>query len=139
MCLYTLRISGVDTTTPIDPTLGATKNVTGVNNADVLGFETAVNDSLAFCIASFDGGDGDPFTTASSGWTMIASQDSGSSASSVASVGYANKDMATAGATGTCNVASSGQADGWSAYQFAIAPGAGGENTSILVPTGPWR
>ena len=125
-CAFVLRVSGADTTTPIlvVGTAANTSTPATVTEVDT----TGTDDCLAFTVLCFDGGDGDAFGTASSGWTWQASIDSvtgGSSSTSIAGLGYGTKPMATAGVTGDC-VVTAQVTDGAAAYQFAVAPGGGG-------------
>lgn len=91
-------------------------------------------DGLGFGVLSFDGGDGPTFTTSSTGWTIRQEIQSGTGAAN-ASGCVADKDMATAGSTGTLTIASA-LADGSAGFQFVITPAGGtvyNENLAITA------
>lgn len=132
-----LRISGVDTTTPINVSGTMSEEASGsTHTADSV--TTTAADCLAFYIDICDGSDTDPFTVSGTGWTEFSELAAGNSSTSVAgSIG--TKDQTTAGATGNATITLGGNADSGVAVQFAVAPTGGASGTTITVPTGPWR
>jgi len=113
-----LRISGVDTTTPINVT--GTAAYVASDSHSIPEVTTTVADCLAFYALVFDGGDGAPFSVAGTGWTEVDEQTSGTTGTD-ASGCWGTKSMPTAGATGAATVTST-VSDGSSSIQFAIAP-----------------
>ena len=113
-----LRISGADTTTPIN--ISATET-----SLPSLSFATpTVTSTVDGCLAiyglSFDGGDGYPFSVSGTGWAQTAELQAGS-AGSQSSGCWGEKEQTTAGATGDATVTSS-ISDGATYFQLAIAP-----------------
>ena len=116
--VWYLRVSGVDTSTPIN-VLG-TANAAAGNNLNALSIDTTVDNCLAFFLYSFDGGDGYPFSVSGTGWSLTDEQQV-STSGSVNSGCWGNKDQETSGATGNVLIGAS-TTDGQTAVQFAIAP-----------------
>ena len=115
-----LRISGVDTSTPISVAGTAAGQGNIGATAVIPEVTTTVDNCLAFYHLGFDGGDGYPFSVAGTGWTESDEQQSQTGAGGCSSC-WGTKEQATAGLTGDATVtASSG--DGMSYVQFAIAP-----------------
>jgi hypothetical protein len=116
-----IRISGADTTSPID--VKNFQDYLGAGSShDIEGVTTTVNNCLAFYGIAFDGGDGSPFGQPT-GWTEQGDAASGTD-SADASAAWGTKSMASAGATGTAVVSNSSY-DGASGFQLAIAPSGG--------------
>ena len=119
---FYLRISGHDTTTPINDKnfqlneLSATK--------DILEVTTTVDNCLAIYSLAFTRGDGFPFSVSGTGW---AEDDEGQTSASGSGVSgcFGSKDQVTAGGTGTATVTPS-QTAGASFFQIAIAPASDG-------------
>src|SRR5690606_32303621 len=88
---------------------------------NITGVDTTVDDTMAFYVNCFDGGDGTPFSVSGSGWSKSdeITADLGDSGS--ASGSWGTKHQATAGATGTVAV-NGNSSDGRSGFQFAVAP-----------------
>jgi hypothetical protein len=114
-----LRISGADTTAPINAQSFAISSATGVNPHVIPQITTTVDKCLAIYGLSFDGGDGALFSVASP-WTESAEQTNG--ATTLRNSGcWGTKAQATAGATGTASVTCA-QTDGAAYFQLAIRP-----------------
>lgn len=123
------RISGVDTTTPMDvtDTTGQSGTTTSPQSASVL---TVTADALAFTIAGMDAVV-IPSTLDTAGWTV--------DLNAITNVGNGNagvvigtKTMATAGNTGAVDYTQAA-AEAWAATQFAIRPTAGSGVTRALT------
>lgn len=119
-----LRVTGAHATAPIDVVGAETLTTADSLTHAIAGTTTTVADCLAFYLLSFDGGDGDPFSVAGTGWSQSAEIESGTGGAN-ASGCWGTRAMTSAGATGTATVTSS-SADSSGAFQFAIAPAAGG-------------
>ena len=118
-----IRVSGVDTTTPIH--LVGTPLYQTTSPYYVPQITTTVDDCLIFYALAFDGGDGFPFTVSGvGGWAEVDDQQSGT-AGTDASGCWGTKTMSGQGATGDAGVFSTVD-DGTSSIQFAVAPAAGG-------------
>ena len=116
--VWYLRVSGANTTTPIN-VLGSSNAGAGTNST-ALSVDTTTDNCLAFYLNSFDGGDGYPFSISGTGWTETDEQQV-STSGSANSGSWGNKDQETAGATGNVTITAS-TSDGQSTVQFAIAP-----------------
>jgi len=128
-----VRISGVDTDTPIN-SVGVQTTVTG-SSVTAASINTDVDDCLALCFGSFDGGDGNnsaPFGVSGTGWSYEDDGSSGTDGSSDCSGVWGKKAMPSAGATGNATISSDGTSDGMVGVQIAIAPGASGPETHQL-------
>ena len=118
-----LRISGVDTSSPF--------NAVGVF-ADSLppltipSLTTTDDECMVFALASFDGGDGDPFTLTGTGWptSIPVNQYLEQDALGAAASGFwVTKTVAVAGSSNDLAVGSS-EPDGMGGVQFALTPAA---------------
>lgn len=134
----TYRISGVDTTTPVN-VVGST-NISGFAPAGTTpapGLTTTVDDCLVFAAFAFSGGDAHPTTVSGTGWTENIERSSGTG-SSDASGGIATTTQTTAGTTADCTF-DPNVTDGWVAVQIAIAPSsatATGTGTVTIITPG---
>ncbi len=128
-----LRISGVDTTTPIN---AQNEGVSSGNasSRNVTGITTTVDDCLVFYALVLDGADGSPFSVSGTGWSESDELETPSGDNTDVSGCWGTKDMASQGATGTASV-SWNTSDGHSWCQFAIAPSAGGPNLQTIAAT----
>lgn len=128
-----IRVSGADTTTPIDVVGTGDIQAFSVTSHAISSVTTTVIDCLAFYGLTFDGGDGNPFTVAGTGWSE---SDEGNSGSGAGNVGFCwgTRGVAAIGATGDATVTSS-VADTSVANQFAIrgAAAVGGVNPALLA------
>lgn len=129
-----IRVSGAHASAPLDVT-GTGVSTSSTSHA-ITGVTTTVDECLAFYCLGFDGGDGYTFSVSGTGWSesQEAQYDTGGATVSGC---WGTKEQASAGGTGTATVTSS-VSDGAASFQFAIAPAAA-SNTSIVIPTGPWR
>lgn len=117
---FYVRISGVDTTTPIG-VIGSTLNLDNQNPTNVPSITTVNDNSLIIAAASFNGSDTSPYTvTGTTGWVEVDAYD-GARAGSVASGIFCYKDQVTAGTTGDC-IISTTSTDEVSCWQFSINP-----------------
>ncbi len=116
-----IRVSGVDTTNPINVTGTAQSDIGGTNHV-INSINTTVDDCLAFYVLIFDGGDGTPFSV-SAGWTEKDDKYGVANTAGYVSGCWGIKELPSQGATGDATVTSS-ENDGSSRVQFAIAPGA---------------
>ena len=134
---WMIRVSGCDTS----DVLNGSSTPGSDNSAShaVGGFNTDQDDTLAFYCISGDGGDMTPYSVSGTGWSEGAEGAEGGAAG--VSGSWGTKDMASQGATGTATVSTNASfADGAAWFQFALnGAAAGGSNTTIEVPTGPWR
>lgn len=115
-----LRISGVDTTSPINVSAFQHSTAGDSSSHSIQGVTTTVDDCLAFYHLITDGGDCAPFGTPS-GWTEISELQTGTSAEDTGGV-FGTKTQVTAGATGDASVTVT-VSDSAAWAQFAIAPG----------------
>jgi hypothetical protein len=121
---FCIRVSGVDTTTPIYTTATTASNPGGNSTSFAASVAaTDRNDSMAFYAAAFDGGDGDPFSVSGTGWTELAEGDSPSGSTSGNDVGgsVGNLTQATAGTPAQPTIASSAS-DGHAVLYFVVQP-----------------
>lgn len=114
-----IRVSGVDTTTPIHLTGTPAADTTEPYTIDEI--TTTVDDCLVFYLLAFDGGDGEPFNESGTGWVEVDEQNSGE-AGTDASGCWGTKTMSGQGLTGDVSVNGDGNTDGTSSVQFAVAP-----------------
>ncbi len=128
---YYIRVTGVDTSNPIDVT-GADYAVNNLLSHPVTGITTTVDNALAFYLFSADGGDNYPFTVSGTGWAEQAEIQAGAGAGNGAGT-WGTRAMTTAGATGAATVGMT-LSDGASAFQFALNP-ATISSGSIKSPT----
>lgn len=124
------RISGADNTTPIDviDTTGASGETAGAGSANsvtIPSVTTVTNDALAFVVVGFDDDD-EPYVIDTGGWTTDFYNESinGSGVNGTAGIIVGYKSMATAGATGGCDVYQDA-AEGYAGLQLAIRPSSG--------------
>ncbi len=118
-----LRVTGVDTTTPIDVTGADSCNAVGTSCA-ITSVNTTVAHTLAFYLHSFDGSDGNPFGISGAGWVKsdgINSTGSTQSDANGASGSWGTRVSPSTGATGNATV-SSVVSDGFTGFQFAVRP-----------------
>ena len=113
------RISGADTTTPVDVIGSSWTNSSTQGQA--LSATTTTDGCLVFFIAGFDGADGGSFGFVSGTDWSIESEELVTTGSNSVSGCFGYKVLATAGASGNV-VVSKSISDGWSNRQFAIAP-----------------
>jgi len=111
-----VRISDVDTTTPIDVIGEGELTTTG--EIDIPAVSTHVDNCLALFTCAFDGGDGFPFTTSNSGWTKEASGNTGTSSIHCTGL-WGTKELTGCGSTGIVTL-NTDEGDGLSAFQIAI-------------------
>lgn len=125
-----VRISGVDTTSPIDVTGSF---VDGSSPLTIPAVTTSSSNCMAFVLFAYDGGDGDPFTLGGTGWPSTIPSDQYEEASfnsgATAAGGWATKTMTGAGSSVDAVLSDNGEGDGASGLQFALSP-----DTSL--PTG---
>ncbi|PIR84683.1 hypothetical protein COU16_00650 [Candidatus Kaiserbacteria bacterium CG10_big_fil_rev_8_21_14_0_10_47_16] len=123
---FYVEVSGANTSTPIDA-VGSDVNVssgTSISFIDFLGTEltTTADETLAFYVHCFDGGDGFPFNESGEGWVEGADIQTSTSGTQ-ASGSWGTKQVASAGLVGVVAIAqSAGDSDGYSGFQFSIAP-----------------
>ena len=127
-CGAYIRVSGTNTTTPKDIT--GIKGGSVASSVDIPSITTTNNNALAIALLSTDGDDLKPFTvdgngivgeTGTNGWIYLTLLSTGTASSSQNGGIIAYKEMASAGATGVCNVAASAS-DGLAGFQFSINP-----------------
>ena len=115
-----LRITGVDTSAPIHKTqVSAPANT---SSYQILGLTTTIPNCLVLFGFGYDGGDGPTYSVAGTGWSIFQEVINGTSASDGSGC-MGQRDLATAGASGTATITSS-LADGCVGAQIAIAPAA---------------
>ena len=113
-----IRISGADSTNPINASNFALSSPE--INHYVPEVTTGVDDCLAICALSFDGGDGYPFSVFGTDWTETAEYQTASGGNDVSAC-WGTKEQALAGTTGDAMVSCS-ISDGAAYFQLAIAP-----------------
>jgi hypothetical protein len=105
-CMFAYRITGVTSiaTRAFDP--GTKSSINTTDSLTVTGITTYLDSSLALCLYSFDGGDGDPFSVkaSTSTWSEEDQLVSGTSTTTDVGLFFATKSMPTLGATGICKV-----------------------------------
>src|SRR3972149_3061724 len=117
---FYIRISGVDTTNPINATGSPT--YTGDSTSHPANqCTTNVNECLALVVLAFDGGDAGSFSTSSSGWSIEDEEFSGIGSGFGACGCWGKKQVASAGGTGNVTITTP-EGDGSVQCQFAIAP-----------------
>lgn len=114
-----LRISGVDTTTPIGVS-GTFTSTTGTTD-DIPGITTVNANSLVIGFLAGDGADTAPFSISGTGWSEVAEIVSASTGNDGNSAVWASKEMATAGATGDPTVTMNSN-DGMGSFMISINP-----------------
>ena len=125
-----LRVSGVDSSTPID-SLGSYAENEG--SVVVPSLTTTVNGAMAFVLCAFDGGDMDPFSLSGTGWPTsipvnqyLEESNEGASAAGL----WLTKTVASAGSSESFSI-SSGENDGMLGVQFALTPSAVSSSTLV--------
>ena len=112
-------VRNANTTDPVDSIATVTTS-TAATSIEVVGVQTANNNSLVICHGGYDGGD---YTNLaySAGWTLYSSHSAipGNAFSNGGMWGY--KYQVTAGATGNCTI-SNDLSDEWSGVVFSINP-----------------
>lgn len=122
MWAFCILVSGVHPGAPV--------HLTGADVIDatppiaITGVTTTVADCLAFYVGAYDGGDDGGFSVSGTGWAEQAEEHAGTGVNN-ASGCWGTRQMSGTGATGTATV-SVVTSDGMAAFQFALAPGAGG-------------
>ena len=117
-----LRITGADTSNPIHKFTLHDPAVISTTTHPMLGFTTTLDDCLCLYGFSFDGGDGDPFsTTPDPPWSEFQEIHNGLGGGDGGGC-FGQRDLATAGASGTVTITNTGAGDGGVGFQFAIAP-----------------
>ena len=129
-----LRISGADTSDPIHKFTLYDPATISTTTHPMPGFTTTLPDCLCLYGFSFDGGDGDPFaTTPDPPWSEFQEIHNGLGAADGGGC-FGQRDLATAGASGTVTITNTGAGDGGVGFQFAIAPVAAvGTNRLLLL------
>lgn len=129
---FSARISGINTTTPLDVLGTAADN--GAGSDAILAAPSATttqDDCLGFYVCASSNSDGAPFSVSGTGWSESAERASGSGGAADVSACWGTIDKATAGALGDATVTGSTNAR-MVAAQFAIAPAAAvGDTTNI--------
>ena len=115
---YYIRISSVDTSSPLDVTGSFYNNGSSASHVVTEITTTSVN-CLAFTVLAFDGGDGLPFVWSGTGWTKEGEIYGGGTGSAGASGTWGTKEMPSTGATGDVTITSN-VTDGAAGMQFAI-------------------
>ena len=108
------RISGVDTTTPIDA-VDATGTVGTTATPQAVAITTQTDDALCFAFTGMDDNDV-PYTLETAGWTVDVNTDN-----TTTGIVIARKSLASAGTTGAVDFTTNAS-DGWVASQIAIRP-----------------
>lgn len=125
-----LRISGADTTSPIDAELfsGTLSDL----SSHVIGeVTTTVADCLGIYGLAFDGGDGFPFSVSGTGWSESDEVQTGTSGTNLGAC-FGTKSITSAGLSVDATISCSAT-DGASYFQIAIAPAGGAPSVSIPV------
>jgi len=81
-----MRITGAPSSSPFANTgVATTEQNTASSSSVTVGALTAITDEQILCLGGcfFDGGDGDPFTTSETGYTIVDSHDSGNTGNDV--------------------------------------------------------
>lgn len=119
----TYRISGINTTTPVD-VVGTPQLTSSSSSIAVNAITTTVDDCLLFASFSGDGGDLTPSTVSGTGWTEEAERTSGTGPNDACG-SIATRSQASSGAGTSCTFTFS-VSDGNVAVQIAIAGAAAG-------------
>lgn len=115
-CAY-MRISDGDTEVPYDYITLTQNQPSSTSFTNIGGYFS--EDSLAFSVLAFDGGDGDPFTESGTGWTLEASNESGSGGGQGIGQAISTNPMTAAGVSED-SVFASTVADSAVGFQWAI-------------------
>jgi len=127
-----MRISGVNTTTPIN-ILGTACYTVDVSHV-ITEVETTVDSCLAFYAISCDGGDLAPLSISGTGWSEEDELTSGTSGQDTCG-SFGTKEITTAGFTVDATVGTA-DSDGSSGIQFAIAPAIAGKFVALADTIG---
>ncbi len=117
-----IRVSGADTSTPIHGEGTEVDDSSGTTLA-ITGLVTTSDDTLVFYVQSFDGGDGNPFSVAGTGWAEVDEACTDTCLAAEAGGSWGTRDLASQGASGTATVTSTVD-DGMVGFQFAVEPAA---------------
>ena len=120
-----MRITGANTTTPIELGTQGT-NLNTLNHPVEIPSLTTINDnSLVIAYAAINGSDTQPYTISGTGWSKKTSWDdiTGTLVGAGEVGGFiASKEMATAGDSLTCTATMDGASDKSTSIQFSINP-----------------
>jgi len=116
---WCVRVSGADSTTPINVTGVSAQSGGTTHTVDAV--TTTADDCLAIYFMGYDGGDYGSFSQPT-GWTEAAEGNTGTAAGDMGAV-FGSKDIASAGTTGDADIDVL-VPDGMVAIMFAVAPGA---------------
>lgn len=120
---WAIRLSGVDTTDLLnDIVIGTT---CGDTSPPLLITEctTTVDNSLVFAFFSFDGGNGDPFTSSGTGWGTTPIYDEVADSGVSNGSGWLTKTVSSAGGSSSVTISSTpNELDGILGIQFAFPP-----------------
>ena len=126
-----LRITGVDTSAPIHQIRSSA--ATSTNSYSILGPTTSLDDCLILYGFAFDGADGAPFSVSGTGWSKFQEIINGIAANGCSGC-MGQRDLATAGASGTATISCS-VTDGCIGAQIAIAPAAAPAAGGLIAGT----
>ena len=115
---YAVRVTGIDTSTPLHITGTTFDDNTGTTHA-VPSLTTTLNNSLIFYVLGAQGGDMDPVSVSGTGWSESAENTAGTTGTG-ATLTWGTRELATAGASGAATVTTN-SSDGTNSWQFAIA------------------
>lgn len=119
---FYIRIAGASTTNPIVQTGSDSNTTADARYLSITGVTTTYANELVMYVHCFDGGDSGVFLATTTYWAK-AQEVRTANSSTNASGSWGSRIATTTGATGNLVVATPIQADGWSGFQFAIAPG----------------
>lgn len=124
LAAWMLRITGADTTNPINATGTEASDATVSTDLVIPALTTDVADCLGIYLMVSDGSDTAPYSVAGTGWTEQAEVEQ--PADDAAGVGgvYGTKSITSAGSSGTATVTQTVN-DGAIGFQIAIAPTSG--------------
>jgi len=125
---YYLRITGADSTTPINANNFAQSSANSANHI-IPAVTTTIDDCLVLYGLSFDGGDGYPFSVSGAGWSEEDEHQTGASGSGDVSGCFGSKNLTSQGSSGSATV-SCALSDGAAYFQLAIAPSDGGSSST---------
>ena len=129
-----LRITGIDTATPIHVTRSSA--AVSTNSYSILGVTTTLPDCLIIYGFAFDGGDGVPYSVTGTGWSEFQEVQNGTIGPNGSGC-MGQRDLASQGASGTATIACN-VTDGCIGAQIAIAPAAAG-GVSIAARMASYR
>lgn len=129
------RVTGVDTTDPIDVVGTATNNDSQLNHTAAK-ITTTVADCLVYAVVAWDGGHADTVSLSSQsttdGWTIVQEVNNDSGNQGVSALAIATKTQATAGDTKDCVFVASNNISSVT-VQFAVAPAASGTDINMAL------